>query len=450
MTARKVMGNNTEYLNSYKKKSIGFVGAGISNMPILRLFLEEGIKVTLRDKKSIDSIKNYEELLEKGVTFRTGEDYLSDIYEDILFLSPALRPDFPEFLSAKERGTLITTELEEFLKHCPCTTIGITGSDGKTTTSTLCAKLLEASGKKVYLGGNIGENLFVKLPEISKSDFAVIEISSFQLMKMSRQPTISIITNVSPNHLDWHTGMDEYVFAKKRILSPSQTRNVLNGDDETTLSFKGENSVLFGKSEKNDFRFDDEGIRFGGELLLKDEDILLPGIHNRANYSAAIAAVYPFITKEAILSVAKSFGGVEHRIELVREKDGVTYYNSSIDSSPTRTAAALNSFKEKLIVIAGGYDKNIPLEPLGELFERKAKAVILMGNTGPKIEKILCDVKYSGTVIKATDMADAVKKASSLASEGDKVILSPAAASFDLYPNFMCRGKDFKEKVNEL
>ncbi len=436
-----------DILNFYKNKKVGFVGAGISNIPILKLFLANGMDVTLRDKKEKVAISDSEILEKQGVKFFTGNDYLSDIDEDILFLSPALRPDLSKIDEARKNGVYVTTELEEFLKYCPCTTIGITGSDGKTTTSTLCAKLLEESGNKVYLGGNIGENLFVKLSQIKKEDFAVIEISSFQLMKMSQVPSISIVTNVSPNHLDWHTSMDEYIFAKSKIVSKAQARNVLNGDDETAISFKTENTKTFGKSAECDFRYDDKGIHYENRLILKDEDILLPGVHNRANYSAAIAATYPFISTDAILNVAKNFGGVEHRIELVAEKNGVTYYNSSIDTSPTRTAAALNSFKQKLIVIAGGYDKNIPLDPLGELFERKAKAVILMGNTAEKIEKVLLSVNYSGKIFHADNMEEAVLLSKKISVKGDKVILSPAAASFDKYPNFAARGNDFKNIV---
>lgn len=438
------------FLDFYQNKKIGFVGAGISNVPILKLFAENGIEVSLRDKKNYDAIPENELLASLGVKFITGENYLDDIYEDVIFLSPVLRPDLVPFIEAKKKNVLITTELEEFLRFCPCTTIGITGSDGKTTTSTLISKLLEASGKKVYLGGNIGENLFVKLKEIKSSDFAVIEISSFQLMKMENKPDISVVTNVSPNHLDWHTDMEEYISAKRKIVSFNQQRNVLCADDEITKSFKNEKTIFFGKNEFSDFLYDNEGIKHKNKLILKDEDILLPGIHNRANYSAAISAVYPFITNEAIQTVAKTFKGVEHRIELVDVIDGVSYYNSSIDSSPTRTAAALNSFNEKVIVISGGYDKKIPLEPLAPLFEKKAKAVILMGTTGPIIEKILLGNNYTGKILRAENMNSAVKQASSLAQFGDKVILSPAAASFDLYPNFVCRGNDFKKEVNLL
>ncbi len=434
-------------LDNYIGKRIGFVGAGISNMPILELFIENGIEVSLRDKKSEENIQGVNQLKEKGLKFFSGECYLDGIYEDVLFLSPAFRPDLPQFIEAKDRGVEITTELEEFFKYCSCTTIGITGSDGKTTTSTLCAKLLEASGKKVYLGGNIGENLFIKLLNIKKDDFAVVEISSFQLMKMIHKPNISIVTNVSPNHLDWHLDMDEYIYAKKRIISSEQYRVILNGDDKITKGFSNEKTIFFGKSEEFDFIYKKDGLYYKNLKLLNDNDILLPGIHNRANYSAAIAAVYPYITHEAIISVARSFGGVEHRIELVSVKNGVTYYNSSIDSSPSRTTAALNSFNEKLIVISGGYNKNIPLEPLAPLFEKKAKAVILMGDTGPLIEKILLKSNYSGTILNAKSMHEAVELSFEIAQAGDKVILSPAAASFDLYPNFVARGNDFKKEV---
>ncbi len=442
------------YFDALKNKTVGFIGIGISNMPIIRIFVNEGISVTLRDVKEKLPDDFAEEIQSLGITTFNGENYLKNIYEDVLFLSPGVKQFLPELLQAKSNGTILTTEMQEFLKLCPCKTIGVTGSDGKTTTTTLISKFLEADGKKVHLGGNIGKNLFACLNDIGADDFAVIELSSFQLMKMSVSPDIAVITNVSPNHLDWHNSYEEYIEAKT-VIYKYQNENgrcVFNASNDITAklasAYLGQGST-FGKSI-GDFHVEPEGIYHGDVLILSDADILLPGMHNRENYAAAIAATYGLVSKDSIVKTAQEFGGVEHRIELVREFNGVKYYNSSIDSSPSRTAAALESFKDKVIVIAGGYDKKIPLEPLGDLFKRKTKSAILIGNTGVKIADILKACGYSGPIYMAVDMEDAVNHAASIAVSGDTVILSPAAASFDLYKNFMERGNIFKKIVKEL
>lgn len=442
------------YLKSYAGKRVGFVGLGVSNVPILKLLYESGAEITVRDVKD-PCASEYGGLIKSlNVKVAAGDGYLDGIDEDVLFLSPAIKQFLPQLEKARADGVYITTEMQEFLKLCPCATVGVTGSDGKTTTTTLIAKLLESAGKTVHLGGNIGSNLFSRLGEIREGDFAVMELSSFQLMKMSLSPDIAVVTNLSPNHLDWHRSMDEYIDAKKNIFL-FQNKNgkaVLNASDAVTASFaplcRGK-VVTFGVGE-GDFCIKADGIYRNGRLILKDGDILLPGAHNRQNYAAAIAATEGIVGEDAITGLARTFGGVEHRIELVREKDGVRYYNSSIDSSPTRTAAALRSFPQKLIVIAGGYDKNIPLDPLGELFNEKAKAAILMGDTAPKIRAVLEAHSFGGRIVEADDMQGAVNAALSIARPGDVVILSPAAASFDKYKNFRCRGDDFKNKVNSL
>lgn len=442
------------YIKNYQNKSVGFVGLGISNLPILKIFADAGIKITVRDLKANACEEHGEYLKSIGARIITGEAYLDDIDEDVLFLSPAIKQFIPQLVKAKEKGVYITTEMEEFFRFCPCKIIAVTGSDGKTTTTTLIAKLLESAGKTVHLGGNIGSNLFARLGSIRAEDFAVVELSSFQLMKMTRSPHIAVITNVSPNHLDWHNGMEEYTTAKKTIFlyQSARDKTVLNASNAVTAEMvtecKGE-VVTFG-CDCGDYTIKADGIYKDGKLILADEDILLPGAHNRQNYAAAMAAVDGIVSKEQITALAKTFGGVEHRIELVREINGVKYYNSSIDSSPTRTAAALRAFRQKLIVIAGGYDKNLPMDMLGPLFCDKAKACVLMGNTMPKIKAVLEGVNYKGAVLTAEDMETAIAKAASIAESGDIIILSPAAASFDKYKNFMERGKHFKKIVNEI
>ncbi len=443
-----------EYTNKYFGRSVGFIGVGISNIPIIKAFCGAGALVTVRDMKEKDKIYGIEQLEGLEIRYFTGANYLADITEELLFLAPAVRPDKPELLEAAAKGTRLTTELNEFLSLCPCKTFGITGSDGKTTTTTLIAKILEADGKKVWLGGNIGKNLFQCLDEIQPDDYAVMECSSFQLMKMHHSPDVAVFTNLSPNHLDWHTGMDEYFDAKKNIYRFNENCKVIvNADNEYTASVENEREVTMISCEKaleKGVYYDGTGIYAHGKQILTEDDIMLLGIHNRYNYCCAVAATLGLVSVEAVKKVANTFGGVEHRCEFVREHEGVKYYNSSIDSSPTRTEAACNSFKDKVIIICGGYDKNIPLEPLGPLFNNKVKACVLMGATADKIEAVLENYGFDGTVLRASDMRDAVSKASSLAKAGDSVLLSPAAASFDMFRNFEERGNIFKKCVKSL
>ncbi|MBE6682810.1 MAG: UDP-N-acetylmuramoyl-L-alanine--D-glutamate ligase [Ruminococcaceae bacterium] len=445
-----------EYASDYNRKYVGFVGMGVSNLPVIRLFLSVGAKCIVRDKNDLSERDFYKELSEQGVEFISGEGYLDDIYESLLFLSPAVRPDLCGLNKARANGTRITSEMEEFFSLCPCKKIAVTGSDGKTTTTTLIAKLLEAEGYKVWLGGNIGVNLFATLDEIGPDDYAVIELSSFQLMKLSESPDIAVVTNVAPNHLDWHTDMNEYVEAKKRIFAfqKSGSKLVLNLDDEYAEGFakesKGSVAFISGNSTKGDICFNDNGIYTSkGELLVADEEIRIVGRHNRYNYAAAYSAVRDIVSVDTLKKVAREFGGVEHRIEFVREINGIKFYNSSIDSSPSRTTACINAFKTPIIAICGGYDKNIPYEPLGALFLEKVKYTVLCGATAPKIAKVFDSVGYTAYTI-TNDFNEAVDIAYKNATAGDNVVLTPASASFDMFGNFAERGNTFKQIVNSL
>ncbi len=442
-----------EYSAEYRNKYVGFVGMGVSNLPVIRLFIEAGAKCVVRDKNDLSGRDFYPELLEKGVEFIIGDKYLDDIYESLLFLSPAVRPDLEGIELARKNGTRITSEMEEFFRLCPCKTFAVTGSDGKTTTTTLIEKLLEAQGHKVWLGGNIGINLFATLDSIGKDDFAVVELSSFQLMKLSQSPDVAVVTNVAPNHLDWHLDMEEYVEAKKRIFAFQNANSVLilNEDDEYCRSFinraKGSVRTISGHNKTDYTYFDEKGIYFKGQYVLPDNEIKIVGKHNRYNYCEAYTAVCDYVSVETLKKVANEFGGVEHRIEFVREFNGVNYYNSSIDSSPSRTKACLESFKEKVVAISGGYDKNIPYEPLGELFVRKVKFAVLCGATAQKIANELDKVGYTSYSI-VNDFNAAVELAKGKSVEGDNVVLTPASASFDMFKNFAERGNKFKEIVN--
>lgn len=443
----------------FNNKKVCVIGMGVSNTPLVEWLLAHGAIVTARDKKSYDELNDKAKaLIDSGVKLISGEDYLADIEDDYIFRTPGLRYDAPELAAAVEKGSILTSEMELFFELCPAHIVAVTGSDGKTTTTTLISKILEAAGK-VYVGGNIGAPLLPFVEEMTKDDWAVLELSSFQLHTMKRSPDIAVVTNLSPNHLDYHRGMEEYVEAKKNIFLHQKpgAKLVLNMNNEITRSFESEAAdgveVLFFADEAGVCERDGV-IWYKGERVLEISDILLPGHHNVENYMAAIAATYPIVGAEPIVKLARTFGGVEHRLEFVREKDGVRFYNSSIDSSPTRTTAALSAFKEKVIVILGGYDKQIPFEPLAKPLCVHCKTAVLCGATAKKIrDAVENSDEYKSApfeMIDADDFEDAVRKAAEMASAGDNVVLSPACASFDAFPNFMVRGNRFKEIVRSL
>ncbi len=461
-----------------KNGRITVLGIGISNSPLIDWLLLRGAHVTARDRKSYEQLKPLsDELTKKGVKLILGNEYLENIDEDMIFRAPGIRPDLLQIKKAVENGAVLTSEMELFFELTPATILAITGSDGKTTTTTLTYKILEAELKKkgkgkVFVGGNIGAPLLPYVDEMTSDDFAVVELSSFQLSTMRRSPSRAIITNITPNHLDWHIDMDEYIEAKCNICRHLPIYHfTVNSDNDITAEI-GRNSdihVTFFSSSKTDFEeithkkinasaiFECDGyITFSDgkreEKILKTVDIKLPGRHNAENYMAAISITRDLVSNESIYEVATTFGGVAHRLEFVRELDGIKYYNSSIDSSPTRTAAALSALTEKPIVICGGYDKKIPFEPLADALCKRAKKVILTGATAIKIkEAILSCSLFDNSeleIIEKEDFEDAVKAARYAATEGDTVLLSPACASFDAFPNFEVRGNRFKDIVN--
>lgn len=464
-------------------KTASVVGVGISNTPLIEWLIERGAFVTARDQKTRDRLEPLASRLEsKGVRIVCGEAYLDGITDEVIFRTPGIRYDKPQLRTAVARGARLTSEMEFFFELCPCPIVGITGSDGKTTTTTIISKLLEAAygEEHVYLGGNIGRPLLPEVENMTPADWAVVELSSFQLQTMYRSPRIAVITNVTPNHLDYHIDMIEYIDAKRNIYRGQTTgdRLVLNAGNAITREM-AQDAVMTG-NEIRMFGFDEGGIPSevlaqdgnscvcrggaiycGGEHIMDTADIKLPGRHNIENYMAAVAALYGHVETFRFAELARSFEGVEHRIELVRNKDGVRYYNSSIDSSPTRTLAALSSFappadsnERRLIVICGGYDKQLDYAPLGEPLCRLAKAVVLCGATSPKIKSAVtaCPGYKRGYPLlrEESTLEKAVKRAASLAKAGDIVLLSPASASFDMFKNFEERGLRFKDLVNHL
>ena len=448
----------TQYFHSLKDKKIAVLGLGVSNRPLVRLLLDFGCQVTGCDKTPREKLDGEVLELEKaGCTLHVGENYLGGVEADVVFRTPGMHPANPAIQALVSRGAQVTSEMEVFFEVCPCTILAVTGSDGKTTTTTLASEMLKAEGKTVWLGGNIGTPLLPLVRQMKPSDFAVVELSSFQLMDMKRSPARAVITNLAPNHLDIHKDMAEYVQAKTNIFRYQDENGILilNADNPITAAFRGNGKTLFFSRQKEaDVCLVDGVICRHGEKVLKASEILIPGVHNVENYMAAIAMVNGLVSDETIRQVARTFGGVEHRIELVRVKDGVRFYNDSIASSPSRTIAGLRSFPEKVILIAGGYDKHIPYDVLGPEICAHVKKLFLGGATGEKIRQaVISCPEYDPKALEITDCGSfepAVRAAAAAAKAGDVVLMSPASAAFDQFKNFMVRGDFYKKLVKEL
>ena len=444
------------YFESLKGRKIAVLGLGVSNRPLVRLLLEFGCDVTGCDKTPRERLE--EEVLElerMGCKLSVGDTYLDDLSADLVFRTPGMHPGNPAIVALKEKGAEITSEMEVFFEVCPCTKIAITGSDGKTTTTTLVSEMLKAAGKTVWLGGNIGTPLLPLVRQMKEEDFAVVELSSFQLMDMRRSPHVALITNLAPNHLDIHKDMEEYVESKKNIYRFQNAADILvvNADNDITAPLVGPGTTCAFSRQGKDVKVRlEKGIIYrDGVAVLNKSDILLPGEHNVENYMAAIAVVEGLVEDEVIRQVAKTFGGVAHRIELVRVKDGVRFYNDSIASSPSRTMAGLRSFPEQVILIAGGYDKHIPYDELGPEICKHVKKLFLCGATAPQIRAAV--EKCAGEKPEMVDCGKfetAVKAAAAVAESGDVVLMSPASASFDEFKNFAVRGDFFKKLIMEL
>ena len=453
-----------EYLNTLQQKTVAVIGIGVSNRPLIELLLDRGVAVTACDRQERAALGTYADTLEaRGARLRLGADYLEGLTEDVIFRTPGMRPDLPQLTAAVARGSVLTSEMEVFFEVCPCPKIAVTGSDGKTTTTTIIAELLKRAGRTVHLGGNIGHPLLAETGSMAPEDLAVLELSSFQLMTMTQSPHIAVITNLAPNHLDVHKDFQEYIDAKKNIFTHQTAQDiaVFNADNPYTAEEAGRavgRARLFSrKQELEDGVFLRGGAiiaRSGGQEreVMQVSDIRLPGVHNVENYLAAIAAVDGLVPDEVIRDFAQEFGGVEHRIELIRTRKGVRWYNDSIASSPSRTIAGLNSFPEKVILIAGGKDKGIPYDALGPVVNDHVKLLLLCGATAGVIRRAVEQAdNYNGLeILDVADYREAVSIADSRSAEGDVVILSPASTSFDRFKNFMERGKTFKAIVNQL
>lgn len=455
--------NFNEFKEYIKGKKVAVVGIGVSNIPLINFLLDLGAKVTAFDRKSQEQLGEVaKDFVARGVDLKLGDNYLDKLTGfEVVFKTPSMRVDSEALLRVKGEGAYITSEMEEFVRYCPAKIYGITGSDGKTTTTSIIYNLLKEEGFHTWVGGNIGTPLFSQIESIKAEHRVVLELSSFQLMTMNVSPEISIVTNLTPNHLDMHKGMDEYIDAKKNIFKYQNSESVLvlNRENDITYSFlkeaKGKVKLFSSKRVLENEAFYKDGVLYlDNKPLCKAEDMVIKGVHNIENYLAAFSAVKDEVSVETMKKVFSSFKGVSHRNEFVRELEGVRYYNDSIGSSPTRTLATISVFEEPVILIAGGYDKNIPFEPLAEKGYDKIKALVLLGVTKDKIkmvfDKIIEEKKLDLPIYLVDSLEEAVYKARSIAKQGDNVVLSPACASFDMFPNFEVRGNKFSEIVNNL
>jgi len=444
------------YFNSIKEKKIAVLGLGVSNRPLVKLLLSYGCHVlgcdrTPREKLDAEVL----ELEQLGCELHLGEHYLKGIEAELVFRTPGMHPDNPDLAALREAGAEVTSEMEVFFEVCPCKLLAVTGSDGKTTTTSLIAAMLKSAGRTVWLGGNIGTPLLPLCQQMSETDIAVVELSSFQLMDMRRSPSVAVVTNLAPNHLDVHKDMDEYVLAKTNIFRYQNSGDtlILNADNAITNGFSGAGFTRkFSRKQKTDGVWEKNGIIYRGDApVLETSDILIPGDHNIENYMAAILAVDGLVEDAVIRQVARTFSGVEHRIELVRIKDNVRFYNDSIASSPSRTIAGRRSFKQKVILIAGGYDKLVPYDDLGLEICRHVSKLFLNGTTAEKIrDAVIRCTEEKPEIVMCKDFESAVRSAVVAAESGDVVLMSPASPAFDQFKNFMVRGEYYKKLITEL
>ena len=458
-----------EFKQKIKGKNIAVMGMGISNTPLIRYLMDLDVNLTVFDKKTEEELNKslIEEYEIQGVTFSLGENYLDNLHGfDIIFRTPGIRPDIAPLQKEVDRGAILTSEIEMLIELCPSKIIGVTGSDGKTTTTTLIYKILCEEGYNCYLGGNIGTPLFAKIDEMKPEDIVVLELSSFQLMTLRKSPNISIVTNVSPNHLDVHKSYEEYIDAKRNVFKYQTNSDivVLNYDNDITREFADEanGEVRFfsiKENLENGVILDNDEIVIVNNKektsVMNTSDIVLLGMHNIANCCTAISAIKDLVSLESIRNVLKTFKGVAHINEFVRELNGVRWYNDSIGSSPTRTIAGLASYKDKVILIAGGYDKNLDYTNMGKYIIDHVKALVLLGQTKEKIKQATLEELKTREftdlpIFECNTLEEAILRAYDCAKPGDTVFFSPASASFDMFKNFEERGNKFKEIVNNL
>jgi len=447
-------------------KKVAIIGLGVSNLPLIDYFYNKKSNVTVFDSRELDKLPKdvIEKIKKYKMDIYTGNDYLSKLRGfDLILRSPSCLPTTQELEKEEKNGATVTTEIELLMKMCPCQIIGITGSDGKTTTTTLIYEVLKKAGYNTYVGGNIGTPLFTKLNEILPSDKVVLELSSFQLMGMDVSPDISVITNISPNHLNVHKDYQEYIDAKKNIFKYQNENGilVLNYDDEITreCSKEAKGNVIFISSKQKlekGFILDGNIIKECEDNLRKHiadtKDFIIKGVHNYEHICATLAVTKGMVNSEKVVDILKTFKGVEHRLEFVREIDGVKWYNDSASTSPSRLINALNAFNEDVVLIAGGADKNLDYTPVAKPILDKVKTLILIGQTAGKIFESVKQEEENQKKEISIYMAKDLQEAINIAKKYGKqiVLFSPASTSFDMFKSMYERGEIFKDMVNNL
>ncbi|HEY8426600.1 MAG TPA: UDP-N-acetylmuramoyl-L-alanine--D-glutamate ligase [Limnochordales bacterium] len=459
---------------SWQGVRVAVIGLGVENLPLVRYLVAHGANVVAADRKNAEELGPRAEALEKlGVRLVLGERYLDALEgAEVAFVTPGLPKHLPAVEAARRAGVVITGQTDLFMRLCPAPIVGITGSSGKTTTTSLIGRMLRGTRRPVFVGGNIGEPLIERLGEIGADAWVVLELSSFQLETTGVSPHVAVVTNVTPNHLDVHPSMEAYVAAKTRILAfqgPDDVA-VLNADNPITVEMAGRTAGRvhwFGRRPRRPGAWvegdrlvaalKDAGTGGGGEVqeLCRRGDIRLRGEHNVENVlAAATAALCCGTPVEAIREVVRTFEGVPHRLEEVARIDGVLYVNDSIATTPARAIAGLRSFEEPVVLIAGGYDKHLPFDEFAKVAVERCRHVVLLGQTAGAIERALERVREeTGRGVsyeRVASLEQAVAAARQAARPGDVVLLSPACASYDMFRNFEERGARFRQIVRAL
>ena len=454
-----------EFNNYLKNKKIAIIGLGVSNIPLIEILGQEKLDICVFDKKEIDNIPEKAKELIKKYKLKTslGENYLENLKNfDVIFRSPSFLPTNSYLQEEKKRGALITTEVEQVIKLAPCKIIGVTGSKGKTTTTTIIHAILKELGYSCYLGGNIGTPLYSKLNEMKKDDLVILELSSFQLMNMKVSPNIAVVTNISPDHLDIHGSYEEYIKAKKYIFLNQNKDDILviNKDDKIVSTFdkeaKGHIRYFSTHYLKDTYILENDFITYNKEKIIDTRNLLLKGSHNYLNICTALNTIKDYInvSNEQLQKIIEKINPVHHRLEYIRTINNVKWYNDSASTTPDKALAGINAFKEKIVLIAGGYDKNISYEPLAKPIANKVSKLILFGETKNKIYneimKLPKELIENLQIYILDTLEEVVEIASKVSEEGEVVLFSPASASFDMFQNAYQRGDLFTELVKKI